>query len=306
MRAKTEEIEWPTLLLLVATYAIWGLGTLAWGHSAVLSLIVTGVAITQFSSLQHEALHGHPFRNGLLNEALVLPALMIFVPYRRFRETHLQHHYDPALTDPYDDPESNFFVPQIWAQLSRPVQILLTLNNTLLGRILLGPLIGTYAFVFKDVVLMLRGDRQVRLAWMLNVIGLVPVLIWVHWAGMPFAAYLGAVYIGLGLLKIRTFLEHRPHDAFRARTVVIEDRGPLALLFLNNNFHAVHHMHPLVAWYKLPGLYADRKAHYLRRNEGYVFANYAEIFRRYLIRAKDPVPHPVWPVRREGRDRGST
>ena len=36
-----------------------------------------------------------------------------------------------------------------------------------------------------------------------------------------------------------------------------------------------------------------------RRNEGYRYASYGEVFRRYFLKAKDPVPHPVWPVRRE-------
>ena len=82
--------------------------------------------------------------------------------------------------------------------------------------------------------------------------------------------------------------------------MIIEDRGPLALLFLNNNFHAVHHMHPEVAWYRLPGLYLQRREHFLRRNDGYLFTSYAQVIARYLLRAKDPVPHPIFPVDRGG------
>lgn len=299
MPAKTREIEWPTLLLLAVTYLVWAMGTLAWTESAGLALLLTGLAIAQFSSLQHEALHDHPFRNRLLNEALVFPALAVFVPYRRFRDTHLQHHHDPALTDPYDDPESNFMEPAVWARTPRPMQLLLRANNTLLGRVLLGPLIGTACFVAKDLGLIRRGDARVRQAWALNLLGLVPVVLWLLWAGMPLWAYLGALYLGFALLKIRTFLEHRAHALCRARTVIVEDRGPLALLFLNNNFHVVHHMHPAVPWYRLPALYRARKAHYQSRNEGYVYASYAEVFRRYFLRAKDPVPHPIWPLRRD-------
>jgi len=114
-------------------------------------------------------------------------------------------------------------------------------------------------------------------------------------AGMPVWAFLLAVWLGHGLLKIRTFLEHRAHVTARARTVIIEDRGPLALLFLNNNFHAVHHMHPSVPWYRLPSVYAGRRDHFRRRNDGYVYRSYAQIFAQYLFRAKDPVPHPLWP-----------
>lgn len=297
------KFETPTVLLLAATYAVWALGTLIWGQSAVLSVLFTGVAIAQFLSLQHEALHDHPFRNPLLNEALVFPALSVFVPYRRFRATHLQHHHDPALTDPYDDPESNYIDPKVWSNLSPVVRALWRMNNTLLGRIVLGPLLGTWAFVCADMRLILRGDGKVMQAWVMNFVGLVPVLFWLFWAKMPLWGYGLAIYLAMALLKIRTFLEHRAHDSHRARTVIIEDRGPLSLLYLNNNFHVVHHMHPAVPWYKLPRLYADRKAHYLRRNDGYVYRSYAQVFAQYLLRAKDPVPHPVWPVRKDGRDK---
>ena len=301
MPAKSEEIEWPTLFLLLLAYVVWVTGTLMWQHSALAAILLAGVAIAQFSSLQHEALHAHPFRNETLNEALVFPALTVFVPYRRFRDIHLQHHFDPALTDPYDDPESNYWDPQVWSRLPAAIRLILQANNTLLGRILLGPLVGTWVFLANEFVLMRQGDRAVLTAWALNLVGLVPVLIWLRVAGMPVWGYLMAVYCGFALLKIRTYLEHRAHEACRARTVIIEDRGPLSILFLNNNFHSVHHMHPKVAWYKLPGLYLERKEHYIKRNEGYVYANYAEVFRRYLTRPKDPVPHPVWPVRRDGQ-----
>ncbi len=293
-------LEWPTLLLLL-TYVVWAAGTMLWQEQAVLSLLLTAVAIAQFSSLQHEALHGHPFHIAVLDEALVLPALALFVPFRRFRDTHLQHHFDPALTDPYDDPESNYHDPQVWARLPGAVRAVLRWNNTLAGRMIIGPLLGTVKFLHTDLTLIRAGNRAVVKAWLMHGVGLVIVLAWLlTWGTMPLWAYLVAVYFGLSLLRIRTFLEHRSHDAFRARTVVIEDRGPLALLFLNNNLHVVHHMHPGAAWYRLPGLYAAHKAHYLRRNDGYVYASYAEIFRRYFLRAKDPVPHPVWPVRKTG------
>ena len=300
MRPKLDRtFEWPTILLLVVTYLVWATGTMLWAQSTILSLVLTAVAIAQFSSLQHEVLHGHPFRNQWLNEALVFPALVLVVPYERFRDTHLQHHYDPALTDPYDDPESNFFDPAVWGTLPRPVQWALRMNNTLLGRMVLGPFIGIWVFISADLYAARHGDVRVGRAWALNGIGVILVLIWLmDWGMMPVWAYVLAVYLGFALLKIRTFLEHRAHEQCRARTVVIEDRGPLALLFLNNNYHVVHHMHPAVPWYRLPALYASRKAHFLRRNDSYVYANYLEIFRRYLFRAKDPVSHPVWPVKK--------
>ena len=297
--AAPRHIEWPTLVMLGVTYAVWGIGTSVFHLSGVLAIALTALAIAQFSSLQHEVLHGHPFASQRSNEALVFPALTLFVPYVRFRDLHLQHHYDPNLTDPYDDPESNYMDPKVWEQTSRPMQKILRWNNTLLGRIVLGPAVSILAMCRTDLAAIRSGDAAAKRGWLLHGIGLVLVLAWLWTVGdMPVWAYGVAAYVGYGLLKIRTFLEHRAHDAFRARTAIVEDRGPLALLFLNNNFHAVHHMHPAVPWYELPALYAARRDHYQRRNDAYVYRSYAQIFRMFFLKPKDPVPHPVWPVRK--------
>ncbi len=295
MRTQKPAVELPTLLLLVVTYGIWTLSTsYVFAISPVFGIIFTGLAIAQYSSLQHEVLHGHPFRNQRLNEALATPALTLTVPFGRFRDTHLAHHHDPILTDPYDDPETNFVDPAVWNRLPGWIKSLLSLNNTLLGRIVIGPILGNLLWLVGEARLLAAGARDVRRDWGLHLVGLVPVVAWLWVAAMPWWGYLLAAWIGHGLLKIRTFLEHRAHEVARARTVVVEDRGPLALLFLNNNLHVVHHMHPNVAWYRLPALYHANRAHYLRRNEGYAFKGYGEIFRTYLLRAKDPVPHPLW------------
>lgn len=296
MRLKSVAVEWPTLLLLGATYALWVLSTTVIAAlSLPVAIVLLALSMAQFASLQHEILHGHPFRSRALNEALVFPSINLLVPYGRFRDLHLAHHHDPVLTDPYDDPESNYQDPAVWAQMSRLARLPLQANNTLLGRMVLGPVIGTIHFVVGDLAAARAGDASVGRSWRLHALGLVPVAVWLFTvAQMPVWAYLLAYYLGYSLLKIRTFLEHRAHEAARARTVIIEDRGPLALLFLNNNLHVVHHMHPTVPWYRLPATYRANREHYLRRNEGYLYRSYAEIFARYFLRTKDPVPHPLW------------
>lgn len=289
-------IEWPTLGLILLTYAVYALAT-TWLATVALPLAVvaTGVAISMHSSLCHEVIHGHPFRARHLNEALVFPALGLIVPYARFRETHLAHHRDESLTDPYDDPESNFWDPEVWQHLPRVLQRLLIINNTLVGRMLLGPLIGTFCFVRSDLRAARRGDARVLSGWLWHIPALLPVIVWLVWAAqMPVWAYLVAVYISHALQKIRTFLEHRAHERARGRTVIVEDRGPLAWLFLNNNLHVVHHAHPNRPWYELPSLYRAHRQKFLQRNDNYLFASYREIFVRYLLRTKDPVPHPHW------------
>ncbi|MDU8909963.1 fatty acid desaturase [Aestuariicoccus sp. MJ-SS9] len=290
-------VEWPTLALLAGCYALWAIGT-TWAAALWLPLgmALTVLATALHSSLSHEALHGHPFRSARLNAALVFPALSVVVPYLRFRDTHLAHHRDAILTDPYDDPESNYLDPAVWVRLPRWGQRLMTVNNTLAGRLIVGPLLGQAAFMREDWRRMRRGDARVALGWALHLPAVAVVLVWMtQVAAMPLWAWGLSVYAALGVLKIRTFLEHQAHERARGRTVIIEDRGPLALLFLNNNLHVVHHMHAAVPWYRLPGLYRANRARYLSRNEGYRYASYAEVFRRHFLKAKDPVPHPLWP-----------
>jgi len=283
--------------MLAATYAVWAAATL-WAEALGLWLAVplTALCLTQHSSLQHEVLHGHPFRSRALSDALVFPALGLAIPYGRFRALHLAHHRDERLTDPYDDPETNFLDPAVWARLHPALRWLLQANNTLLGRMALGPAIGLARFAVGGWRAATAGpDRAaVRRDWALHGAGVAPVALWLAAVGtMPVWAYLAACYLGLSVLKIRTFLEHRAHAQAAGRSVVIEDRGPLALLFLNNNFHAVHHAHPGLAWHALPGLYAARREQWLARNRGYRYASYLEVFRRHLLSAKDPVPHPL-------------
>lgn len=296
MKTGQTVVEWPTLIVLLVTYTVLGVAT-TW--LAVLSLpiaiFVTGLAIAQFSSLQHEVLHGHPFRRKWLSEATVFPAVTVYVPYLRFKDTHLAHHHDPILTDPYDDPESNFIDPEVWRLTPKLGQILLKANNTLAGRIVLGPAVSVWSFVGADMRNILRGDRHVLVAWVLHALGLAMVFGWL-WAtnGMPVWAYLIGAYFGFGLLKIRTFLEHRAHDLARGRSVVVEDKGFFALLFLNNNYHSVHHCQPGLAWYKLPRQFVENRDQYLARNDGYFYSSYMQIFKQHFFHAKDPIPHPLW------------
>jgi len=301
---QTRLVEWPTLAMIVACYTLWALAT-TWlaGLWLPLGFVAAALAIGLQSSLQHEILHGHPFRGKALSEALAFPALGLLIPYQRFRDLHLAHHRDSILTDPYDDPESNYLDPAVWEALPGWKQHLLAMNNTLLGRMVLGPAVSQVSFMKADLALIRAGERRVLSGWLWHIPGVILVLYWLAAYGqMPILLYLLAAYCGLSLLKIRTFLEHRAHERAGGRTVIVEDRGLLALLFLNNNLHVVHHMHPAVPWYLLPSLFRQNRERYLSRNDGYYYRSYGEIFRKHLLRTKDAVPHPLW--RRKDANKG--
>ena len=292
------ETEWPTLGVVGGCYALW-LGITAY-HDQIggwLAVPVLALTLTQFSSLQHEVLHGHPFRRAWLNELIVSPALGLWLPYRRSRDLHLKHHRVPTLTDPHDDPES-FYLPMTrWRVIGPPMRRIMAFNNTLLGRLLLGPALAITAFLTREARTLRRREPRVATAWALHLAGLVPVLLWLAWTGFGALPYVLAVYASFSLLMIRTYLEHQAAVEPEARTVIIEHGGPLALLFLNNNLHAVHHERPSVAWYRLPAIYRAERARYLARTGDYRFRSYWDVFRRYLLTPKEPVLWPLDPQR---------
>ncbi len=293
--AQFTSIDWPTWLLLVlCTFLLLIIATMGSSVSLWFSVPVLALLMTLHSSLQHEVLHGHPTSHKGINELLVCIPFGLFVPYRRFRDTHLEHHIDERLTDPHEDPESNYLQLGDWEKLSKYKRRLLLMNNTLAGRIFLGPLIGMSSFYCNDFRLARAGDHSITKAYLLHVLAMLP-LMWLldQEAAMPFLAYIMSAYLALSILRVRTFLEHRAEWEVLNRIVVIEDRGLFSWLFLNNNYHLVHHLHPGVCWYKLPAMFRANRDRYLLDNGSYYYPNYRSIFARYFFKAKDPVPHPM-------------
>ena len=294
-------VEWPTVLLLLATYALWAVcGSLVWPVAPAPALVLMAILAAQHASLVHEALHGHPTRNGAVNEALVSVNIALIWPYRRFKTLHLRHHADERLTDPFDDPESYYRALGHYSGLPRWLQGILHVNNTMIGRVILGPLLGTLGLVLSDLRLIRQRDYSVARAWGLHFLGLIPVFACIYfWFAIPVWLYILTVaWGGAALIAVRTYAEHRWHDAPEGRTIIVE-KSPLSLLFLNNNLHLVHHRHPSAPWYALPEMYRQDRDRWLDLNKGYVFANYWQMFRAYGLVAKEPVIHPAW---RQSRD----
>lgn len=288
-------IEWPTVALAGTVYLLFGL--LTWWHDVLpwwVIFPVAGYLVCLHGSLQHEAVHGHPTRWPLVNEALVFPSLWLWMPFRLYKESHLTHHQDANLTDPLDDPESCYVTPQAWAGMSRPRRAFLVVHNSLLGRLALGPFVVVWRLMAREGAALLNGDFSHGRAWAIHIAGAALVLVWVLGVcGIPLGEYLLLyVYPGLSLTLLRSFLEHRARPAEGERSVLIEAGPVMSLVFLNNNLHALHHAEPGVAWYRLPAHYRARRAELLALNGGYRYRNYLEIAARYLLRPKEPVIHP--------------
>ena len=287
-------LEWPTLGLIILCYGLWAVAGFAlYPVVPVLALALMAVMAALHSSLVHECLHGHPTRRRLINEALVTLSLSLAYPYRRYKATHLAHHHDERLTDPFDDPESYYRARWQYDRLPGLLKRLLAVNNTLLGRMVLGPWLVAGAFLLDEARLLRSDAPGVRRAWAIHLPAMALVLALVWAMGIPLWLYVLAVcWPGLALIAIRTFAEHQWHETPEGRTIIVE-RSPLAWLFLNNNLHIVHHKTPSAPWYALPRLYRERREEWQAMNGGYVFPNYLALWRRWGLWAKEPVVHPV-------------
>jgi fatty acid desaturase len=290
-------IEWPTIGMIALCYGMWlTAGLLLWPSYPVFALLLIGVSAALHSSLQHEALHGHPTSNGIVNEVLVgLLPLAPAYPFRRFKATHLRHHHDERLTDPYDDPETYYLAGRELNQLSPLMRKTLELNNTLVGRIILGPPLMVWAFFAGEIKLLYAGDKKVWFAWALHLpaLALVAAIVGVVF-GMPLWLYaLFAGYLGMMIIAVRTYCEHQAARDVNHRTIIVE-RSWLSWLFLNNNLHLVHHKAPTLAWYKLPDLMRERREEWTAMNGGYVYANYGALFRHFAFKRKEPLLHPYF------------
>ena len=174
------------------------------------------------------------------------------------------------------------------------MKFLLKLNNTMVGRFILGPWLSSIGFFIDDARQIAAGNKTIRNAWLAHAIGLVVVVPIVTLGfGIPLWLYiLVPVWFGQSLISVRTYAEHQWSEHPEGRTIIVE-RSPLSFLFLNNNLHFVHHKSPTVAWYKLPKMFHDRREEWLRMNNGYVYPNYFALIRSFAFKAKEPVVHPV-------------
>ncbi len=294
-------VEIPTLLLILATYAGWLAVTYAYGRwPSWIVVPVTAVLLTLHSSLQHEILHGHPTRWRAINRLLALPPLSLWLPYDRYHDLHLTHHINDRLTDPHDDPESCYWDPQGWARLGPTARRLVWIQQTLAGRVVVGPYWRIPRFVRRDLGAAIRNEGRLRAVWLEHVALCIPVLLWVKLVcGIPIWLYVVAMVIpGNGILLIRSFAEHRARPAMRERTAIVEGSWLLGPLFLFNNLHALHHEEPLLPWYALPARYRATRARLLAANGGLVYATYLDVARRFLLRPYEAPEHPMGGVPR--------
>lgn len=292
MRAspRARGIDAPTLLVAVLIHGGWL--ALTWWHAVLPAWALVaggGWLVAWHGSLQHETIHGHPTTRAWLNSLVGGVPLALWLPYGVYRRTHLAHHRTAAITDPFDDPESRY----LSGREGRGAVLLRRLEAPLLGRMLLGPLFTVGRFLAGETARAVRQPGAAARDWLPHLAGVAGVLLWLRICGFGFGRYaLCCVYPGVALTLLRSFAEHRADPRPSHRVATVEDAGPLALLYLNNNLHAAHHRAPGLAWHALPAFHARHRDALLADNGGLAYRGYGAVAARFLLRPHDGLVHP--------------
>jgi len=294
-RADLPAIEYPTVALAALVYGGWLAATHEYGHWPLWVVApVVAVVLALHGSLQHEILHGHPTRWEAVNRLLGLPPLSLWLPYDRYRQNHLRHHVDARLTDPVDDPESYYWTPETWSRMWPATRALLRIQQTLAGRVLIGPVWTVLHFLHGEGKAIAAGEAGHFRTWLVHLVLCVPVVLWVTVVcHIPFWIYVVAMVLPANaILLVRSFAEHRALSPVRQRIAIVERSWVFGPLFLFNNLHSLHHEAPMVPWYDYNARYRLIRDRLLAENGGLLYVTYFDVARRYLFRPHDVLSHP--------------
>lgn len=287
--------EWPTWLVVVAVYGLWFSLLLASPMLGLpLSTLLLWLVAAWHLSLQHELIHGHPTRNAQVNMALGRWPLSLWFPMEVYRASHLLHHRDPHLTLPGVDPESNYVSQTTWDHAGVWMRFFYVARKTALGRFLLGPAVAIWETWMQGFHEILAGRQGTKRVWLPHLLASGLLLWFVHqssvftiWQYLLFVAY-----PALSLAMVRSHYEHRATPEVAHRIVINEGGWFMRLLFLNNNYHLVHHDLPQLPWYLIARVYQADKANYLARNGQFHFPGYAHLAHRFACTPTDGAVHP--------------
>jgi fatty acid desaturase len=296
LKQKFLQVDGPTLLVAAVLYGTWLL--LVWFNAVLPWWVIMPVGaylIAWHFSLQHEAIHSFRGVPAWVRFAVVFPPLGLWFPYPLYRKSHSTHHRDVNLTIPGVDTESYYVLQADWARMGPLQRQVLLFNQTMVGRLLIGPILRLWTLVSKETHRVREGDYGHLPHWVVHAVA-VGFLFWFisGVCGFPWWQYcLLVAYPGLSLGLLRAFTEHRAAEDSQERTASVESNALFGMLYLYNNLHVAHHLKPTMPWYEIPRFYRENRRELLANNGNFVYPGYAVLARLYLLR---PVFSPVHPT----------
>ncbi|MDQ6523809.1 fatty acid desaturase [Nocardioides sp. LHD-245] len=255
-------MAWPTIALYVGTLALFAVemaGVLVWDLSPWLT-VPMGAAVTflMFSVL-HESTHHAISTSTRANNALGHLSVLLVVPWATYplvKFIHIEHHRntnEPKSIDPdaWCEEGPAWQLPLRWATID----------------------IWYVVFYLRRLPDRPRGEVVATFALFTAVIG--------GFAAIAAAGFGSELFWGFllpqrfGMLILAWWFDYLPHhglsvtqreDKYRATRVRVGGEGLLTPLFVYQNYHLVHHLHPSIPFYRYLRAWKRNEEAYLDRN----------------------------------------
>lgn len=257
------KIAWPTILLLVVAFALFGLSTFAYVQGALslywAMLFNTIAAYISFTPA-HDATHNAVSSNRKLNDWVGRTSTLLQSPvpfFRTFRYVHMQHHR--FTNDKHKDPDAyvgtgpKWLLPFRWATLD----------------------LSYFYYYFRPSVFLQRpkGERRELYFALLFGAAVVTAITLAGWLNLYLLLFfiptrITAIFLALTF----DFLPHYPHHAhateepFRCTSNRVGMEWLLTPVLLYQNYHLVHHLYPTVPFYRYLKVWAAKKHYHEAQN----------------------------------------
>jgi len=274
-------VAWPTIALYVATLGLFAVemhGALSAGWSPWIT-VPMGAAVTflMFSVL-HESTHHAISTRTRLNDALGYLSVPFVAPYASFRLLkfiHIEHHRNTN--------EAKSVDPDAWTSEGPWWQLPFRWMT-----------IEAWYFVFyvRRISQRPRGEVVGTVATAVGAVAAFAGLVVAGYGTELVVAFLIPQRIGMGVLA--WWFDYLPHhglpftqrqDKYRATRVRVGGEWWMTPLFVYQNYHLVHHLHPSVPFYRYVRAWRRNEQAYLDRN-----AAISTVFGRSLT----PAEYRTW------------
>lgn len=254
-------IAWPSLFLLLGGLALWGTSTTLAVSDVIpwwAGMLINAVAAFLLFTVTHEAMHHTTSTNSTVNMWMGRIATVFFAPFAGFgltRYIHMQHHRFTNATDG-SDPD-HFLVEGRWWTAPLRWQS-----------------IDFYYFRFYAQHWKRRPAAERREA---VVTFLIPAAVLAVLIATGNGLWFLLLYIlpsRIQLLSLGWSFAYLPHaglpgtqqtDKFQATRVRVGMERILAPIMLYQNYHLVHHLHPIVPFYRYIAVWRRNEEEYLKR-----------------------------------------
>ncbi|WP_157041668.1 fatty acid desaturase [Nitriliruptor alkaliphilus] len=252
-------IAWPTVALavtLLVVFAATAWVALTGRASAWITVPVHAAVCFAMFTVLHDATHRGAGRVKAVNEVLgrvAIPFVALYASFPLFRYIHLEHHKH-VNEDPSTDPDAwviegpAWQLPPRWAVVD-----------------------GRYAwFWFRDVRSRPRAEVIESLAVMVAAVGVL--------MGLAVTGHLAAFALVLlipqriALVVLAWWFDWLPHhgleatnrdDRFQTTRNIVGLEALLTPLMFSQNYHLVHHLHPIVPFYRYLQAWRNEEVAYL-------------------------------------------